>query len=80
MTVHTFHPDSHEHGLADDCPRCAEHAAHPRQSLDLANLRALSDRIIRQLPPRSENEATAMLNLTLLPAPHGTGPGSVAER
>lgn len=38
MTIHTIHPDSHEHGLADDCPRCAEHAEHPIQSLDHENL------------------------------------------
>ncbi len=38
MTMHTFHPDTHENGLADDCPRCAEHAEHPIQSLDQENL------------------------------------------
>lgn len=34
MTAHTNHPSTLEHGLADDCPRCAEHAEHPLQSLD----------------------------------------------
>lgn len=38
MTTHTFHPDTHEHGLQDDCPRCIEHSEHPIQSLDRQNL------------------------------------------
>lgn len=38
LTVHTPHPDSHSHGLADSCPRCQEHAAHPAASLDRENL------------------------------------------
>lgn len=82
MTTHTFHPDSHTHGLADDCPRCAEHAEHPTRSLDDANFAALVDRYMRDLPPRSENERKAMQNLAriYLPAPHGTGRESVAER
>ena len=44
---HTIHPDSHEHGLADDCPRCAEHAEHPLTSLDARNLRTLVERTLR---------------------------------
>ena len=60
MSVHTFHPDSHEHGLADGCPRCEEHAAHPFESLDQRNLRVLIARERDGLPPRSENEARAM--------------------
>ena len=63
MTVHTYHPDSHTHGLADNCPRCAEHAAHPRGSLDDDNLYALHRRIADGLPPRSENERIAMKNM-----------------
>lgn len=38
MTIHTIHPDSHTHGLADDCPRCAEHAVDPVLTLDDGNL------------------------------------------
>lgn len=38
MTLHTSHPDTHTHGLADDCPRCAEHAIDPVFTLDDANL------------------------------------------
>ena len=38
MTIHSIHPDTHEHGLADDCPRCAELAERPIQSLDRENL------------------------------------------
>jgi hypothetical protein len=41
MTMHSIHPDTHEHGLADDCERCAEHAQHPIQSLDQENLRRI---------------------------------------
>ncbi len=38
MTVHAVHPDTHEHGLADDCDRCAELAADPVRTLDHINL------------------------------------------
>ena len=37
MTTHSYHPDTHTHGLCDDCPRCAEHAAHPLFGLDQQN-------------------------------------------
>lgn len=60
MTSHSFHPDSHEHGLADGCPRCAEHAEHPFENLDSPNLRALWIRMAAELYPRSDNEARAM--------------------
>jgi hypothetical protein len=64
MTTHSYHPDTHTHGLADDCPRCAEHAYHPIHSLDPENLAALRYRIKHGLEPRSQNEAIAMLKLT----------------
>lgn len=41
MTIHTIHEDSHTHGLADDCPRCAEHAEDPVSTLDGENLRRI---------------------------------------
>lgn len=41
MTTHSVHPDSHTHGLADDCPRCQEHAEHPERGLDRDNIRRL---------------------------------------
>ena len=63
MSTHTLHPPTHEHGLADDCPRCAEHAEHPLDSLDLENQRNLLQRVNLDWPARSENEARAMLNL-----------------
>ena len=63
VSTHTLHPDSHSHGLADDCPRCAEHAEHPLDSLDLENQRNLLARINLEWAPRSENEARAMANL-----------------
>ena len=44
MSIHTMHPDSHEHGLADDCPRCAEHAEDPFATLDDRNLGLLVER------------------------------------
>jgi hypothetical protein len=62
--MHSLHPDSHEHGLADDCPRCAEHAEHPFESLDDENLVALATRTVAWMRdeeyPRSETETTAM--------------------
>lgn len=60
MTSHTYHPDTHEHGLADECPRCAEHARHPFESLDDTNLRQLIRRVREGQRPRSGAEATAM--------------------
>lgn len=63
MASHTFHPDTHEHGLADGCPRCDEHAERPWVGLDAENLENLRDRIANALPARSDNEARAMCNL-----------------
>ena len=64
MTMHSRHPDSHTHGLADDCERCAEHAAHPFESLDDVNLATLVERTRLWMQdeefPRSENEKKAM--------------------
>ena len=63
MSTHTFHPDTHEFGLADNCPRCEEHADHPLAGLDDHNLRVLLRRIEEHLPHRSVNEGIAMANL-----------------
>jgi hypothetical protein len=65
MSSHNHAPAIKEHGLQDDCPRCAEHAEHPERSLDEPNLRALVERTqswIRdgESYPRSETEAVAM--------------------
>ena len=64
MSTHTRHPDTHAHGLADDCPRCNEHADHPFESLDDGNLRALVRRTRLWMEnaayARSENELRAM--------------------
>ena len=60
MTMHRSHPDSHTHGLADGCPRCAEHAEYPFDGLDERNLAALVNRLTQHLPARSANEAGAM--------------------
>ncbi len=59
MTAHAVHPDSHENGLADGCPRCAEHAENPLASLDARNLRELVRRAVEDEPARSEAEALA---------------------
>ena len=59
-----LHPDTHTHGLADNCPRCAEHAQHPTLSLDQVNLAMLRSRIEQGLEARSENEARAMDRIT----------------
>jgi anti-sigma-K factor RskA len=66
MSEHNHPPAIPEHGLQDNCPRCAEHAAHPAQSLDDGNLRRLVERTQAWLRdedfayPRSETEAKAM--------------------
>lgn len=64
MTMHSFHPDMHEHGLADGCERCAEHAADPVRGLDDLNLIALVERTqawMREAEfPRSDTERDAM--------------------
>ena len=64
MVAHARHPDSHEHGLADDCPRCAEHAANPFVGLDAENLTKLYDRTKQWMNdnamPRSDTELAAM--------------------
>lgn len=67
MSSHINHPDTHTHGLADDCPRCAEHAKHPFMSLDDNNLRALILRTRAWMRdekfPRSITENKAMRNV-----------------
>lgn len=60
MVSHSVHPDSHEFGLADNCPRCAQHALLPTISLDDENLTALIWRVIEGKPSRSTNERHAM--------------------
>jgi hypothetical protein len=63
VIIHTFHPDTHTHGLADGCPRCTEHAQHPEASLDDRNLAELRIRLKYGLEARSSNESIAMTNL-----------------
>jgi hypothetical protein len=62
--MHTQHPDSHEHGLADGCPRCAEHAVDPVASLDDQNFDLLVGRTVLWMQdqefPRSDTEKAAM--------------------
>jgi hypothetical protein len=64
MSTHTVHPDVHEHGLADGCDRCGEHAQNPLTSLDEGTLRALLQRVVNRDGYRSENERVAILNMT----------------
>lgn len=67
MSVHTLHPSIREHGLADRCLRCAEHAHDPLAGLDDDNLRALIVRTIAWMDdeefPRSDVEGFAMRNI-----------------
>lgn len=63
VTSHTLHPDSHEFGLADGCPRCAEHAERPVTGLDDRNLGVLARRLACGDAPRSGNERKAMYRL-----------------
>mgnify|MGYP001610228943 CR=1 FL=1 len=67
--THVFHPDSHSHGLADGCPRCAEHA-EDLISLDDDNLTVLYRRTLAferdddiAAVPRSDTEGRAMRKL-----------------
>lgn len=66
MASHEYHPDSHEHGLADGCARCREHSEHPFETLDDRMLLALYERTLlwrvgaRGGEARSENEGAAM--------------------
>lgn len=60
MSVHSYHPDTHTHGLADGCERCAEHAENPFLSLDQLNLLSLQERVAKGWPARSDNERRAM--------------------
>jgi hypothetical protein len=60
--MHTSHPDVHEHGLQDGCPRCADHANHPMRDLDdemLGSLVALAVNPDRFTVGRSETELVA---------------------
>ena len=63
MANHTLHPDVTKHGLADDCPRCTDHALEPWNTLDYENLGILVRRILHHESGRSHNETTAMMNL-----------------
>jgi hypothetical protein len=49
-----------QYGLADGCPRCAEHAEHPLLSLDRRVLASLIDRVRQGRPAFSENDAVAL--------------------
>lgn len=62
MTIHAYHEDTHTHGLADDCPRCAEHAEYPLEGLDRENIQ----RLIRgDIHTRTDAAAAARLTTTL---------------
>ena len=64
MATHVPHPDTHEHGLADGCVRCAELAAQPLE-LDNPNFQAAWRRMLStqfntgepRMPARSQAEA-----------------------
>ena len=60
MATHTNHPDTHEFGLADGCPRCDQQAEDPIVGLDTRNLMAVVERISLDLVGRSNNESQAM--------------------
>lgn len=60
MTTHINHPDCHEGGLVDGCPRCKEHADTPLAELDEEMIAQLRERIRTKQPGRSKLEAQAM--------------------
>ena len=62
MTTHTVHPDISKQGLADNCPRCSEHATR-LYALDNEVLEALHYRLREGLPARSAAECLAMHTL-----------------
>jgi hypothetical protein len=88
MASHTYHPDTHEFGLADDCDRCAEHATRPHE-LDDQNLAALWLRMLDvEFGPgdasyRSKNEAKAgkyLYDVALLLERFGVSPFMLREQ
>lgn len=84
MTMHSIHPDTHTHGLADDCERCAEHAADPLRGLDDENLtRLIHAAVDRSIPPLTYTDAVASASIltTLEHAGHlyRTAPDLVGE-
>lgn len=67
--MHAKHPDVHERGLADDCPRCAEMAERPTAECDEEVLRALVELAIRRdRLSRSRSEAEAVASAQVLTA------------
>ena len=66
MTAHGVHPPIGKNGLADGCPRCAEHAVDPFYGLDDANFGMLLTRTLGWMRddqdsfPRSDTEHVAM--------------------
>lgn len=46
MASHDYHPDTHEHGLADGCARCDELATRPLE-LDDENFHNAWERMLR---------------------------------
>jgi len=88
MATHSPHEDSHTHGLADDCDRCAEHAARPH-SLDDENLGALWMRMLDvefgdgTASYRSANEAKAgryLYDVAILLERFGVSPFMLREQ
>lgn len=58
MSSHIYHEAVLTHGLCPKCPRCREHAKHPRESLDQENIdRLLNGDILTTL------DVTAVANL-----------------
>lgn len=64
VITHTLHPDTHTHGLADDCPRCEQMAQEFPFGWDDVNVSNLVRNTRAwgrgEFRPRSNNEATAM--------------------
>lgn len=61
MTAHVYpHPDTHQSGLFDGCPRCVELAEFPFASLDKQNLETLIRMARADMPSRSLLERHAL--------------------
>lgn len=63
MTIHSPHPDSHVYGLADDCPRCEEHAIDPVSGLDSENLTRIIRMAVGEEEPLTYHDAVARVSI-----------------
>lgn len=84
MSAHIAHPQSHTHGLCDDCPECQKRIESPLQ-LDPQNLRRIwagqhhtrTDVKVYDTLYRGVQISSALTNALNLEQPHYTDPASL---